>query len=387
MERKAQESTFATQNERSGLPKYVHLPETKHELEYADLAMLDLSEFDRPGGKEKLAEQLRAAAHHSGITSTYQIGTSANSSGFFYITNFGLTQAEIDEQFAIAKAFFALPQEERLKYRAPLEEGNYNGYRPLGTLEILPGLYDNVEFYNIFKFIPQTQRVQPDIFREYWGEIEKFHRHMHENVSFKLLRLLAISLELPEEELVNGHLYEANCDSSLRYMMYRARSSEENNSYKDLYLRGHTDIGTMTFVFQQPVAALQIKHTESSHWQHIRIPPGVIAVNLADILQFLTNGYLKSGIHRVISPPEDQASNDRLGLLYFLRPAEQLMLRALDSPYLRKMGYGNEGTAVDPDVPASDWVRERVRKNWTRSPEDNTQSVKMGGFKAKIIYD
>lgn len=301
--------------------------------------------------------------------------------------NFGLSQAEVDQQFAIAKKFFALPEEERMKYRAPLEAGSYNGYRPLGSLEILPGLYDNVEFYNVFKFIPQTQRSQPEIFKQYWAEIEKFHRHMHEYVSHKLLRLLAIILELPEDQLVDGHLYEANCDSSLRYMMYRARSSEENNIYKDLYLRGHTDIGTMTFVFQQPVAALQVKHTEESDWQHLRIRPGVIAVNLADILQFLTNGFLKSGIHRVIAPPEDQASSDRLGILYFLRPCDQLMLRALDSPFLQRMGYGKKRTGNEEDIPASEWVRARVRNNWTRSPSNNSETVKMGGFHAQVVYN
>jgi isopenicillin N synthase-like dioxygenase len=46
--------------------------------------------------------------------------------GFFYIVNFGLSQAEIDQQFAIAKEFFALPEEEQMKYRAPLEAGNCN---------------------------------------------------------------------------------------------------------------------------------------------------------------------------------------------------------------------------------------------------------------------
>lgn len=77
--------------------------------------------------------------------------------GFFYIQNFGLSQQCIDQQFAIAKAFFALPESEKIKYRAPLEEGNDNGYRPLGSIEIFPELYDNLEFYNICKFIPETQ--------------------------------------------------------------------------------------------------------------------------------------------------------------------------------------------------------------------------------------
>lgn len=35
-------------------------------VDYADLPMLDLAEFDRPGGKEKLVEQLKNIVRESG---------------------------------------------------------------------------------------------------------------------------------------------------------------------------------------------------------------------------------------------------------------------------------------------------------------------------------
>lgn len=52
--------------------------------------------------------------------------------GFFYIINFGLSQEEVDRQFSIGKEIFKLPLEEKLKYRAELEKGGYNGYKPMG---------------------------------------------------------------------------------------------------------------------------------------------------------------------------------------------------------------------------------------------------------------
>lgn len=188
---------------------------------------------------------------------------------------------------------------------------------------------------------------------------------MHENVAHKILKLLAIILELDDEdELVRGHLYEADCDSSLRYLMYRARTEEDNAKHKDTYIRGHTDKGTLTFVFQQPVSALQVKATDESDWEHVRIQAGVVAVNLARMVQMLTNGYLKAGMHRVIAPPEDQACNDRLGLLYFVLPSDRLKMKAMDTPYLRKMGYGKKEGSIDSDIPANEWVRSRFRNNW-----------------------
>lgn len=86
-------------------------------MDWADLVTLDLSTFDAPGGKEALAQQLSHALQNI---------------GFFYIVNFGLSQEQVDKQFAIGKNVFELSTEEKLKYRADLENGGYNGYKPLG---------------------------------------------------------------------------------------------------------------------------------------------------------------------------------------------------------------------------------------------------------------
>lgn len=57
--------------------------------------------------------------------------------GFFYVTNFGISQEEVDRQFALGREFYDLPLEERLKFynQKDLDTGNYNGYRPAGLRE------------------------------------------------------------------------------------------------------------------------------------------------------------------------------------------------------------------------------------------------------------
>lgn len=102
----------ALQNRRTELTNSTHVS-----VDWADLVTLDLAKFDEPGGKEALARQLFEALQ---------------TIGFFYIVNFGLAQEEVDRQFAIGKAVFDLPTEEKLLYRADLENGGYNGYKPLG---------------------------------------------------------------------------------------------------------------------------------------------------------------------------------------------------------------------------------------------------------------
>lgn len=287
--------------------------------------------------------------------------------GFFYVTNFGLSQDQIDRQFAIAKAFFALPEEERMKYLAPLEEGSYNGYRPLGAVNIAPGLKDSLEFYSIFKCIPEINRTQPQVIREYWDDIEKFSRYMHENVSFKLLRLIEIMLELPENQFVDTHRYEHICDSSIRYMLYHARSKEENDLYRNVHFNAHTDNGSMTFMFQQPVSALQVQRNPDSDWEYLYVPEGTLAVNMASVFNFMTNGWAKSGFHRVIAPPEDQEHLDRLALLYFLRPTEKLILNSLDSPFLQREGFGKTSAENDLNISWHDNWRENVKSRANRN--------------------
>jgi isopenicillin N synthase-like dioxygenase len=106
-------------------------------VDWADLATLDLSQFDQPDGKEKLAKQLFQAIQNIGQhsivpCSVFDAFHAHLELGFFYIINFGLSQEDVDRQFSIGKEIFKLPIEEKLKYRAELEKGGYNGYKPMG---------------------------------------------------------------------------------------------------------------------------------------------------------------------------------------------------------------------------------------------------------------
>lgn len=55
----------------ANLKPYSHPPETKEDLPWSELVTLDLEDYDRPGGKERLAKQLEHAVHHVGFVSFY----------------------------------------------------------------------------------------------------------------------------------------------------------------------------------------------------------------------------------------------------------------------------------------------------------------------------
>jgi len=61
----------------TNLKPYVHPPETKADLPWSELVTLDLEDYDRPGGKERLAKQLEHAVHHVGfVRCTFSLAVS-----------------------------------------------------------------------------------------------------------------------------------------------------------------------------------------------------------------------------------------------------------------------------------------------------------------------
>lgn len=173
-------------------------------------------------------------------------------------------------------------------------------------------------------------------------------------------------------------------------MVYRARSAEENARFENLYTRGHTDFGSLTLLFYQPVVALQVKSSDDGRWRYVKPCPGSVTVNIADALQFWTNGFLKSSVHRVVAPPADQARFDRLGVMYFVRPGDRMDLRTVDSPLLRREGFydpGDQEQGEEKAITAGEWVRARVRRNWEKPPEDRKGNISIGGVQATVFHE
>ncbi|KAK3374729.1 hypothetical protein B0H63DRAFT_437547 [Podospora didyma] len=330
------------------IDRYAEVTPTKENLDWAELITLDLSLYEQPGGKAELVNQLDHAVRHV---------------GFFYVKNFNIPQEEVNRQFALGREFYALPLEEKLKYHnaADLERGEYNGYRPSGRRNIGNEVKDNIQVYNIPKFDGYHERAHPAVVQENIKEIEEFSRKCHSEVVVKLLCLFAILLELPDEDqLVRDHLYDVKGEDHLRYMHYAARDPEENKKVGELYVSGHTDLGTVTLLFRQPVAALQILNSEGE-WKWVKPQDATITINTCDALTALTGGLIKSSIHRVHAPPADQADVDRLGLLYFARPNNHVVLDPIpNSPLLNRLGLTtNAFTQLGQHLTTEEWVIAR----------------------------
>lgn len=122
-----------------------------------------------------------------------------------------------------------------------------------------------------------------------YDEIASFHRDLFDKVARKLFVLMSIILELPEDFLAKAHGYDETSDDHLRYMIYNRRTKEEWDRAQGYSKGGHTDFGSLTLLFSQNVAGLQIR-TPEGQWKWVKPVEGGITCNVADTLTFLTNG-------------------------------------------------------------------------------------------------
>jgi len=347
--------------------------ETSASLDWAPLAVIDLSTFDTPGGKESLAKDLKDA-----LTKW----------GFWVVTGTGIPQEQVDRQLAIANAFFKLPLEEKRKVPCDFSTGNYFGYREPTRFIGNTDVKENMEMLNLPKFTPDYEsHPRHDFVKVFQDEIAPFHRLMWDNVIRKLFVLFAIILELPEDYFVERHEYDSPSEDHLRYMIYHPRSPAEDKKISDQWSVGHTDFGSLTLLFSQRVAALQIR-TPDNEWKWVKPVDGGITCNAADTISFLTKGYIKSTVHRVVRPPADQAHLERLGLFYFVRPSNNVPMVPAPSPVLLREGLLTE---KDVNVPGEDlvtgyeYVRARVKNVHDRKATRIATNTEDTVFKVKNL--
>ncbi|CEL10944.1 Putative Flavonol synthase [Aspergillus calidoustus] len=349
---------------------------TTEPLEWAPLPQIDLSRFDEPGGKESLARDL-----YDALTRV----------GFWVVTGHGIDDERVLRQFSFGDAFFKQPIEEKRFFPCNFAEGEYFGYRENSRWIGDTGVKDNVEMLNIPKAIPEWDSVpRHKIVQENYEEIASFHRDLFEKVAHKLFVLMSIILELPENYLSDAHAYDNRSDDHLRYMIYNVRTQEEWDKAQGYSKGGHTDFGSLTLLFSQHVAGLQIR-TPEGEWKWVKPVEGGITCNAADTLTFLTKGFIKSTVHRVVTPPKDQINIARLGLLYFARPGDNTIMKPVPSPLLDRLGLLTDEDK-DPNAVAptgTEYVRARVKDvhhKTVLTRRENTQ-FEFKGLKVENYYE
>ena len=71
--------------------------------------------------------------------------------------------------------------------------------------------------------------------------------------------------------------------------------------------RSHKDGGFVTLLLQDKQAGLQVDYGDT--WIDVPPIPGIFVINVGEVLELASNGYLRVSVHRVVTPP---AGTDRI---------------------------------------------------------------------------
>lgn len=82
----------------------------------------------------------------------------------------------------------------------------------------------------------------------------------------------------------------------------------------------HTDSSLLTLVYQGNIGGLQVLHEKEDRWITIKPVPDSLVVNVGDLFHILSNGILKSAIHRVLV----NISQQRISTAFFFGPSEDI---------------------------------------------------------------
>ncbi|TBU47752.1 Clavaminate synthase-like protein [Dichomitus squalens] len=325
------------------LPAVTHYqrpPTTKEDLVWADLPIIDFSKVGTPEGRAELVPQVRDAMR---------------THGFLIVINHGWTQAQNNRIFDVADVpFTQVSEDEKKRFQTKTQEtGTPEGYKLRRSWTVNNGVRDELEYYTFF-----GQSDHPEALQPFLPEYHEFARHNHYNVLYPVLRLLATGMELPEETFVDIHDFDETAVKYARFLKYHPRAEEEEVKADNVWLKGHTDIGTITVLWSQPISALQIMSPDGK-WRWVRHIENALVVNIGDAMEMLTGGFYKATIHRVVQPPKDQRGFTRLGAFYFAMCNDDVKLVPFtDSPALQREGVVRK--VEDRDAPTMrDWRKAR----------------------------
>jgi isopenicillin N synthase-like dioxygenase len=215
----------------------------------------------------------------------------------------------------------------------------------------------------------ENMRVLPKALQASFEEVQAFEkvkvlfgRHHRLTLAYtqtcnmvgrRLLRLLAEHLSVEESEGGNDYFEEKHqldqskhSSSVVRMLHYKSPEGAQGQGgeeEEEVRCGCHSDYGSLTLLFQDGVGGLQVMKARTSADDpkvFINVHPisDCIVVNCADLLQFWTDSYCISAMHRVVAPRDAAGRRlftERYSLTYFMHPKDETAISRINATTLR----------------------------------------------------
>nr|ACM62747.1 leucoanthocyanidin dioxygenase [Garcinia mangostana] len=212
--------------------------------------------------------------------------------GVMHLVNHGISN-ELTEKVKIAgEAFFQLPIEEKEKYANDQGSGMIQGYgsklanNASGRLE-----WEDYFFHLVFPEEKRDLSIWPKTPSDYIEVTSEYARQLRA-LATKVLSALSLCLGLEEGRLEKevGGIEELALQMKINY--YPKCPQPE----LALGVEAHTDVSALTFILHNMVPGLQLFY--EGEWVTAKCVPNSIIMHIGDTLEILSNGKLKSILHR-----------------------------------------------------------------------------------------
>ena len=239
--------------------------------------------------------------------------------GFFYLTGHGIDSALLQQVQDHARQFFALPDSEKAAV-GMINSPHFRGYNRAAS-EITRGKPDLREQFDLGA---ERQALPLDENSPYWARLQgpnqwpqalpalkplllEWQQAMTA-MSLRLLQAFAQALALPQEAF--DQLYGDKPNEHIKLMRYPGQAPDDSHQG----VGAHKDSGFLSFLLQDQQAGLQVE-IEEGRWIDVLPRANTLVVNIGELLELATNGYLRATVHRVQSPAQ---GSERLSIAFFL---------------------------------------------------------------------
>lgn len=284
------------------------------------------------------------------------MGSALKELGFFAIVNHGVEPSLIEKTYAVAEAFFQLPDDIKHQYEDPRLNGQ-RGFTSFGKEHAKDyASPDLKEFWHMGRDLP----LNHPLIKKYPQnliptEVPAFHlllMQLYAQLEACAVHLLeACALYLGESRSLLREMAEGG-DSILRVVHYPPVSADVDPA--SLRAAPHEDINLITLLCEATADGLELQQRDGS-WLPIPTVPGQIIVDSGDMLQQLTNGLFRSTTHRVANPENDRSR--RFSMPFFVHPKAEADLTPLTG-CVAKTG----GQPRFPAITAGEYLQQRLHE-------------------------
>jgi isopenicillin N synthase-like dioxygenase len=293
----------------------------------------------------------------------------AHNVGFFQVVGYGGRPGQDQELLDTVAEFFRLPLEDRLALDNR-SSAQFRGYTRLGT-EVTQGRADSreqIDYGPDREPLTDVSADQPYLRLQGHNQwpagfpaLEKAAMEWAElmsNVGAELLAGISVAIGLPEDYFDEKFSGAPAWMAKLVHYVGGGLVPEAG----DQGVGSHADYGFVTLLLQDSVGGLEVKPYGQDEWIDVPPTPGALVVNLGEMLEVATDGYLMATIHRVTAPP---AGVDRYSVPFFWSPRLDAVIDKVELPV--ELAAEARGVSDDPDNPMLSTYGENVLKGWLRA--------------------